>query len=316
MRRRDLIRNLAGGGSIGLLGGGTFAAAQSKAGHKPLLAYSYYGMKKIPVHEAITQIAKIGYKGLEITVIPSWETEPKLLSKTKRAEIRKQIGDLGLTLSSVQESLQLAEPNAMTKLGYNINYTQAENLDRLRASVAIAHELSPGAPAVVETQVGGEAGAWEESKRGMADRLGEWAKTLEPLKTVLAIKGFVGTAMNTPDKMLWMLDQVKSPWIRIGYDYSHLKMYGLDMRETIRQVGRQTAFIHVKDSVGTPEKFRFLLPGDSGEINYKVYAQTLGEVGYSGPVTVEVSAHVSEQPGYDAVAAAKHSWDNLSPFFP
>ena len=78
----------------------------------------------------------------------------------------------------------------------------------------------------------------------------------------------------------------------------------------------RTAFIHVKDSVGTPEKFRFLLPGDSGEIDYKVYAQTLADVGYVGPVLVEVSAHVSEQPGYDAVAAAKRSWDNLSPFFP
>jgi sugar phosphate isomerase/epimerase len=322
MRRRNLIRALAGGTAAGFLGGGPFAEAQSGAGRgpstqsrKPLLGFSYYGMKRIPVREAINHIAKIGYKGLELTLIPSWETEPKLLSKTKQAEIRKQIGDLGLTLSSVQESLQLAEPNAMTKLGYNISYSQAENLERLRVAAELAHELSPGAPAVIETQVGGRAGAWEESKRGMADRLGEWAKALEPLKAVLAIKGFVGTAMDTPDKMLWMLDQVKNSWIRIGYDYSHLKLLGLDMRETIRQVGSRSAFIHVKDSVGTQEKFRFLLPGDSGEINYKEYAQTLGEVGYVGPVMVEVSAHVSEQPGYDAVAAAKRSWDNLSPFF-
>ena len=298
---------------MGLLTGGADAQRPSR---KPLLAYSYYGMKTIPIHEALGHIAKIGYKGLEITLIPSWETEPKLLSKAKRAEIRKQIGGLGLTLSAVQESMQLAEPNAMSKLGYSINYTQQQNLERLRDAVAAAHELSPGAPAVVETQVGGDAGKWEESKRGMADRLGEWAKALEPLKTVLAIKGFVGTAMNTPDKMLWMLDQVKSPWIKAGYDFSHLKMYGLDLRETIRQVCPRAAFAHVKDSVGTPEKFRFMLPGDSGEVDYKVYAQTLTEVGYTGPVTVEVSAHVSGQPGYDAVAAAKRSFDNLSPFFP
>jgi sugar phosphate isomerase/epimerase len=272
-------------------------------------------MKNVPVSEAINHIAKIGYKGLELTLIPGWDTEPKLLSKAKRIAIRKQIGDLGLTLSSLQESLQLAEPNAMTKLGYNINYSQAENLERLRVAADLAHELSPGAPAVIETQVGGRAGAWEESKRGMAGRLEEWAKALEPLLTVLAIKGFVGTAMDTPDKMLWLLDEVKSPWIRAGYDYSHLKLVGLDLRETIRQLGRRIAFIHVKDSVGTPEKFRFLLPGDSGEIDYREYARALGEVGYVGPVMVEVSVHVSGQPGYDAVAAAKRSWDNLSRFF-
>jgi sugar phosphate isomerase/epimerase len=322
MRRRNLLRTLAGGAAFGLLGGGRLAEAQSTAGRirsgqsrKPLLGFSTYGMKQIPVYEAISHIAKIGYKGLEFTLIPGWETDPKQLSKTKRADIRKRIGDLGLTLSSLQESLQLADPNAMTKLGFKINYTQAENLERLREAAALAHELSPGVPPVIETQAGGRAGAWEESKRGMADRLSEWAKALEPLKTVAAIKGFVGTAMDTPDKMLWLVDQVKSPWIRIGYDYSHLKLLGLDMRKTIQQVGSRLAFIHVKDSVGTPEKFRFLLPGDSGEINYKEYAQALNEVGYRGPVMVEVSVHVSGQPGYDPIAAAKRSWDNLSPFF-
>jgi inosose dehydratase len=314
MTRRNLIRYLAGGAGSVLFGDRPFTMAWGKSS-RPVLGFSYYGMKKLPVREAIGHIAKIGYKGLELTLIPTWETEPKLLSKGKRAELRKQIADVGLALSSVQESLQLAEPNAMTKLGYKINYSQAENLERLREAAEVAHELSPGAPAVIETPVGGRAGAWEESKRAMADRLGEWAKALEPLKTVLAIKGFVGTSMDAPEKMLWILDQVKSPWIRIGYDYAHLKLLGLDMRQTIRQLGSRSAFIHVKDSVGTQEKFKFLLPGDSGEINYKEYAQALGEVGYAGPVIVEVSVHVSEQPGYDAVAAAKHAWDNLSPFF-
>ena len=72
---------------------------------------------------------------------------------------------------------------------------------------------------------------------------------------------------------------------------------------------------HVKDGVGTPEKFQFLMPGDSGKISYKEYAQILGEIGYQGTVLAEVSAQIFDQPGYDGVAAAKHCWDNLSPFF-
>ena len=68
MRRRDLIHTLAGGAAAGFLGGGL--SAQSR---KPLLGFSYYGMKKIPVREAIGHIAKIGYKGLELTLIPSWK---------------------------------------------------------------------------------------------------------------------------------------------------------------------------------------------------------------------------------------------------
>jgi sugar phosphate isomerase/epimerase len=318
MRRRNMIRALAGGGVAALAGERSFAAMQSGAhpgaaaqSRKPLLGFSYYGMRTIPVRQAIGHIAKIGYKAVEITLMPTWETEPKLLSKTDRAEIRKQIGDLGLVLASVQESLQLMDPNTLG----NPNYSKPEKLERLRAAAAMAHELSPGAPALIETPVGGQTAAWEERKREMADELGTWAKTLEPLKTVLAIKGFVGSVVDRPDRVEWLLDQVKSPWIRGGYDYSHFKLLGLGMRETMLELARRAVFIHVKDSVGNAEKFRFLLPGDSGEINYKEYAETLGEVGYHGPVVVEVSIHVSGQPGYDAVAAAKHSWDNLSPYF-
>lgn len=306
MRRRDLIGALAGGAAV--LG----LSAQSR---KPLLGFSLYGMKQIPVREAINHIARIGYKAMELTLMPTWNTEPKLLSPADRAEIRKQIGDLGLTFASVQESVQLASPNTMANLGFNMNYSKKENLERLREAAAVAHEVSPGPPAVIESPVGGRSAEWEARKHEIAGELGVWAKTLEGLKTVLAIKGFVGTAVDRPENVLWLLGQVKSPWIRCGYDYSHYKVLGLDMRQTIRLLAGSAVFMHVKDSVGTAEKYRFMLPGDSGEINYKEYAQTLAEVGYRGPLLVEVSVHVSGQPGYDAVAGAKHAFDNLAPFF-
>jgi inosose dehydratase len=261
-------------------------------------------MKKIPFRQAISHIAKIGYKALELTLMPTWDTEPKLLSKTDRTDIRKQIGDLGLELSAVMESLRLG-PNTNKEM----------YLERLRTAAELAHELSPGAPAMIETAVGGRSTAWEETKQQMADQLGVWAPTLERLKTVLAIKGHVGNALDRPERMLWMFDQVTSPWIRMGYDYSHYKIHGFDMRKTMEQLVGRSVFIHVKDSVGPESNYRFLLPGDSGEINYKEYAQILREVGYQGPVLAEVSVQLSERPGYDGVAAAKRCWDNLAPIF-
>ena len=52
---------------------------------------------------------------------------------------------------------------------------------------------------MIESPAGGRAAAWEETRHQMADELGVWAKTLEPLKTALAIKGFVGTALDRPE---------------------------------------------------------------------------------------------------------------------
>jgi sugar phosphate isomerase/epimerase len=305
MRRRTLIRTLAGGAAVVLVGD-SFVEAQGGARRgKALLGFKQYGMKKIPVRAAISDIAKIGYKALSLTLRPGWDTEPRLLSKTDRAEIRSQIGDLGLVLSSVMEGLRLVGPNT----------NRESNLERLRAAAAVAHELSPGAPAVIETTLGGRPEAWEETKRQMADELGVWAKTLEPLKTTLAMEGHVGNAVDRPERVLWMLDQVKSPWIGNLLDFSHYMLLGLDLRETLQKLASRTVLHHLKDSVGTPEKFQFLMPGDSGKISYQEYARILGEIGYQGTVLAEVSAQIFDQPGYDGVAAAKHCWDNLAPFF-
>jgi inosose dehydratase len=261
-------------------------------------------MKRIPVRQAIRHIAEIGYKALELTLMPGWDTEAKLLSKTDRSEIRKLIGDLGLELSAVMESL---------RLGPDTN--QAMCLERLRTAAEAAHELSPSAPAMIETAVGGRPDAWEETKREMAGQLSVWAKALEPLETALAIKGHVGNALDRPERVLWMFDQVRSPWVQICYDYSHYKIHGLEMQKTMEQLVGRSVLIHVKDSVGTERNYRFLLPGDSGEINYEEYRRILREIGYQGPVMAEVSVQLSERPGYDGVAAAKRCWDNLAPFF-
>lgn len=278
--------------------------AQSQPIGKPLFGFKQYGMKRIPVRQAIAHIARIGYKALELTLMPTWDTDPKLLTKRDRIDIRNQIGDLGLELSAVMESLRLG-PDADKEM----------YLERLKTAAELAHELSPGAPAMIETAVGGRSAAWEDTKAEMADQLGVWASTLEPLRTVLAIKGHVGNALDKPERVLWMFDRVMSPWVRIGYDYSHYKIHGLDMRKTMQQLVGRSVFIHVKDSVGTEENYRFLLPGDSGEIDYKEYASILREIGYQGPVLAEVSLQLSERPGYDGVAAAKRCWQNLAPYF-
>jgi hypothetical protein len=187
MRRRTPIRTLAGGAAVAIVED-SFAETQSgvRCG-QALLGFKQYGMKRIPVREAISDIGKIGYTALSLTLRP-WDTEPTVLSKTDWAEIRKQIGDLGLMLSAVIEGLRLVGPNT----------NRESNLERLRTAAAAAHELSPGAPAVIETTLGGRPEAWEETNRQMADELGVWAMTLEPLKTTLGMEGHVGNDVDRP----------------------------------------------------------------------------------------------------------------------
>ena len=287
--------------AIALAGAGVLARAQSRPFQ---FGFSLYGMRSLPYREGLEHVARIGYKSTELCLRPGWNTEPKLLTKADRAEIRKRISDLGLTLPSVMENMGLA------RAGGNVQ----ANLERLRAAAEVCYETSPGPPALIETTVGGRVGTWDDIKSAMADELGAWAKTAEQLKVTLAIKAHSKTAMNLPERIVWLADQVKSPWIRMVYDYSHFVANSLDMRKTMEQVASRAAFVHIKDTQGRAPSHKFLLPGD-GDIDYKTYVKTLAEVGYRGPVIVEVSVDVFDLPGYDPVAAARRVWDRVSPAF-
>jgi sugar phosphate isomerase/epimerase len=279
-------------------------AALVRAQARPLqFGFSLYGMKTIPFREGLGHVARIGYKATELCLRAGWNTEPKLLTKADRTDIRKRIADLGLSLPSVMENVGLARPDSLKA-----------NLERLRAAAEICYEASPGPPALIETTVGGRPANWEQMKTAMADELGAWAKTVEQLKTTLAIKAHSKTAMNLPERALWLVDQVKSPWVKLVYDYSHYAANGLDMQKTMEQIASRAVFVHIKDVQGTPDNFKFLLPGD-GHIDYKAYVNALTGVGYRGPVVVEVSVDVFDQPGYDPLAAAQHVWEKISGAF-
>jgi sugar phosphate isomerase/epimerase len=280
-------------------------AASLGAKNTPLrFGFSLYGMKSIPVRNALDLCVQIGYKSVELVLMPGWDTEPKLLTKADRSELRKKLKDLDVTLPALMENLKLLGPDS----------EQRANLDRLKAAAAIAHEVSPGPPAVIETILGGRPNEWEQNKQAMAAELHMWATMLAQLKTIVAIKPHVSGAMNLPEKALWMVNQVSSPWVKLVYDYSHYELHGLDLKQTMRQLVGQSVFAHIKDSDGSAAKYKFLLPGD-GRLDYKAYVQALVEAGYRGAVVVEVSSQISDQPGYDPVYAAKHCYEKVAPAF-
>jgi sugar phosphate isomerase/epimerase len=281
------------------------AAASLGAKASPLrFGFSLYGMKSIPVRKALDLCAQIGYQAVELALMPGWDTEPKRLSKAERSELRGKLKDLDLTLPALMDNLRLLGPEA----------EQRANLERLKAAAAIAHEVSPGPPAVIETLLGGRPTEWDDKKQAMASELQLWSKTLAPLKTVVAIKPHAPGAMNLPEKALWMVNRVASPWVKLVYDYSHYELHSLDLKETMWQLVGESVFAHVKDSEGNAGKFKFLLPGD-GRMDYKRYVEALTAAGYKGAVVAEVSSQISGQPGYDPVYAAKHCYEKVAPGF-
>lgn len=278
------------------------AQAQIETTNGVSFGFTLYGMRKIPLFESLKVCHEIGYDSVELVCMADWPCDPETQSKTARKELLQRLNDNQLAVASLMENLS---PLVDDK-------THALNLDRLRRACEFGHDVSPKVTPVLETVLGGKPAEWEQVRTRMAERLQDWAQVAESDKTVIALKPHVGGALHTPDGAMWLKEQLKTPWLKLAYDFSHFELQSLSLPESLEKMLPETAFIHVKDSQGTASKFQFLLPGD-GRTNYREYFRLLKTLKYSGPIVIEVSGQVHSRADYDPVAAAKRCYANLAP---
>jgi len=145
------------------------------------LGFSLYGMKTLTIDQALQACAEIGYRNVELALNPGFPTEPKLLSKAARTELRRKLDSHRLSVSALMLNMSLAVNDE----------AHAKNLTALKEASELSHDLYPEAPPLVETVLGGKPAEWEALKDGMAVRLKSWAETAEAAKIVLAIKAHV-----------------------------------------------------------------------------------------------------------------------------
>jgi sugar phosphate isomerase/epimerase len=265
------------------------------------LGFSLYGMKTLSLSDALKTCAEIGYANVELALNAGYPTEPKVFTAEARKEAAQQLSSLKLDLPCLMVNLSLTADDK----------AHAQALQTISDAAQVARDLNAAQPPIIETVLGGKPATWEQQKAGMVERLQSWAETAEKVKTTITIKAHVGSAVNSPERLLWLLEQVKSPAIQVAYDYSHFELQGIDMEESMKLLLPRTKFIHVKDSVGEPGKFQFLLPGE-GRTDYVKYFTALKQHGYQGPVVVEVSGQIFNKPGYEPIAAAKKCYAVLA----
>jgi inosose dehydratase len=301
MSRRDFSHMIVGAGLAALASPPRLAAAvpsRSTVG----LTIGTYGMKNLATPDALRLIKETGYDGLQLCLMPGWPADPAKLSAEDRRTLRRQIEDSGLALPSTIESIPLkGTPDG-----------KAKNLERLKRAVALGNELAPSRPPYLDTILGRKKAEWDAVKESMADELRGWVPVLEDGNTTLTFKPHAGDAVQSPERVRWLLKAVGSPRIRIVFDYSHFYVEGYPLDETLRQLITYSPLIVVKDSEGTSEKHTFLLPGDS-KTDYLAYFRLLRELGYSGFVNVEVSGMVHRKPEYQPAPTTKLCYQRLAP---
>jgi sugar phosphate isomerase/epimerase len=262
------------------------------------LSIGTYGMQTLEVDRALSEIRTIGYDGAELCLMAGWPSEPSMLDSASRRRIREQ----PLAIPSLIENFNLLVSDA----------DHARTLDRIRVAAALGRDVSPKQMPLLQTVLGGKPNEWDQVKSKMASRLADWARVAHDNGLKLAVKSHIGSASDTPEKLIWLLDQVKNPALTGIYDYSHFQLLGLDLEKSLTTLLPRSAFLTVKDGRLVDGKPQFLLPGE-GTIDYKNYFRILNANHFRGWVLVEISRQLQTQPGYDPIAAARKSYQFLAP---
>ena len=281
--------------------------AQAAAAEKPklpfTLGFSLYGLKTLPIEQAIRTCAEVGFTDVEPALLSGYDTEPTRLSPAKRIEVRSILDGLGVRVPCLMENIRPAVDDQ----------TQAENFEKLARAAELGHAWKPaeaGSKVIIETVLGGKPAEWNKLHKPIAAGLAQWAEVARKHDIVIAIKAHVGGALHTPDDTVALVREINSPHLKAAYDFSHFQLQGFDLEKSLRTLLPETVFIHVKDGRGEPGKFEFLLPGQ-GSTDYVKYFRLLREGKYTGSVTVEVSGQIHQKAGYDGPAAVRQSYQAL-----
>jgi inosose dehydratase len=301
-RRESLKRIFTATAALGAWTSSPVSAAKSTTIG---LGQGNYGLPDYPVDKAINLINQVGYDSVELTLMPGWPTEPVKVSASQRRDIRRQVGDFGLAMPALLDTIRLLDED------------HKENLEKIRRGAQFGHDVNPGVGGVtpcIQTILGGKSEDWDRKKDLAASRLKDWSEVAREMHMVVAFKGENMNLNDTSEKTLWLVQQVNSPWLRILYDYSHYQAGGETLEASLNRLMPYTVMISIKDGKNYKDKpgFERLLPGD-GTIDYTDYYRRLLKLGYHGHVVVEISHQLSARPGYDPVYAVKHSYENIAP---
>jgi sugar phosphate isomerase/epimerase len=268
----------------------------------PQLGFSLYGMKGLPLDEAIRTCKEIGYVGVELALLPGYPTDPTVFGKADRKQLRDLLAAVRLKVPALMENLVAAATETEHK----------KNLDRIARAAELARELYPDGPLpILETVLGGKPADWPMVRGPMTERLRDWAETARKHDLVVAIKPHVSGAVHRPESCRQLLGDVASPHLQAVYDFSHYQVQELEQKATFQTLADKVVFVHVKDGRRVDGKVQFLLPGE-GDVDYTALFTQLIHSPRPFIPTVEVSGQIFNRPEYDPRAAAKRCFQHLS----
>lgn len=273
--RRDFLKMSAMGAAATLLPStslDTLGATQSKPASGQLKKAVLISMlpKQMSYADRFKLAVDVGFEGIEAQTI----TNPKEADEIKEASMKAKI-PIHSVMNSAHWQYPLSSPNPDdVKKSVEGMETSLRNAKLWGADNVLL------VPAVVrpDTTI---PQAWQRSQPVI--------KKLIPLAKELGVRIGIEPVWNkfllTPYDTAKYIDEFKSPWITAYFDVGNVVMYGYP-QEWIRALGKRITRFHLKDFKTDTRQFVNLR---EGSIDWKEVRKAIGEINYSGWLTVELS---------------------------
>ncbi len=275
------------------------------------LSFSSNAFVRFPLDEAIIEIAKIGYSGIELLAdIPHLYADK--VSSQDLNVLKKSLTKSGISVSNVNANTavgwygrtfweplfepSLANPDAGLRK-WRIEYTMK--------CIDIAAFL--GAKCISVTSGKPVSGSYpEESWTILVESLDLIAGYARKMEVLVGLEYEPGLLVESCDELVELLNQVNSPCLGANLDVGHSHVLGEDSATVIGKLGSKIFHVHLEDIRGKKHYHR--IPG-TGDIRFTSIFEALTKVDYDGYLCVELYTHLN-----DPVGAAKASLDYLNAF--
>lgn len=237
------------------------------------LAFSTLGCPDWDFEDILSTAKDLGYDGIEVRGIGRelFAPQAKPFLPENMEATKARLAQLGLTICCLTSGVMLNET-------YRIERHMADG----KAYIDLAQSL--GAPYV--RVIGDNAPeASDIPFKQVAARLGELCDYAKGTGVTILIE--TNGALAKSETMLQLLNEVNAENLAVLWDINHpVRNYGESVEYTYGKLGKYIQYLHIKDSVATPEGTEYEMIG-YGDLPIKEVVSLLQTNGFDGYLSLE-----------------------------